>query len=391
MTGSGTRIPNIFTWRAGDAIRKDYKLPHAEKSAIVEKLSSSIWSKSIGYAILNSLRRNLTVAVLVEIAKAVSDAWTERFDHIDDHFVGRNCMIQQSIQEWIPVDDNKPKGPVAVPKKDVQTHLEKGKDGYEFRELNGAQHYEWKGLLDQSSRDPDASIESEGAGFSHGLEHHDQLRSSHTKYGNLGRDDDPNFSIATNSGTHPTTGYSEKHPRVQKHPHLQSGFGKETRPTDDKSPVLDAGKIIQRSLKFEKNIGSTVTKYRKSESNEDDSRSSRQINKEKSPSTASMSNATNVKHEKPEVVSEYVENPEDSRNERITKSRLFEEVLDGVATADDLECRGILDRVEKTEVIGSTSEDTKGIIWRFFDQCSLVLAVSASTLGKHPEILNPRS
>jgi hypothetical protein len=31
-------------------------------------------------------------------------AWTERFDHIDDHFMGRGDLVQKSIQDWVPVD-----------------------------------------------------------------------------------------------------------------------------------------------------------------------------------------------------------------------------------------------------------------------------------------------
>ena len=47
---------------------------------------------------------------LVELRRKGSEAWTERFDHIDDHFMGRHNFSKQSIQDWIPVDSDKPKG-----------------------------------------------------------------------------------------------------------------------------------------------------------------------------------------------------------------------------------------------------------------------------------------
>jgi hypothetical protein len=43
------------------------------------------------------------------------DAWTERFDHIDDHFMGRHGLTKQAIQDWIPVDSDKPKGDMESP------------------------------------------------------------------------------------------------------------------------------------------------------------------------------------------------------------------------------------------------------------------------------------
>ena len=42
------------------------------------------------------------------------DAWAERFDHIDDHFMGRHGLTSQSIQDWVPVDSgDKPKRDVS--------------------------------------------------------------------------------------------------------------------------------------------------------------------------------------------------------------------------------------------------------------------------------------
>jgi hypothetical protein len=49
---------------------------------------------------------------LVELKKKGLEAWTERFDHIDDHFMGRHNWPRQGIQDWIPVDSDKPKGDV---------------------------------------------------------------------------------------------------------------------------------------------------------------------------------------------------------------------------------------------------------------------------------------
>lgn len=50
----------------------------------------------------------------VDLKKKGLEASTERFDHIDDHFMGRG-VPKQSIKEWIPVDSGKPKGDVADP------------------------------------------------------------------------------------------------------------------------------------------------------------------------------------------------------------------------------------------------------------------------------------
>ncbi|KAH8596292.1 hypothetical protein B0O99DRAFT_651526 [Bisporella sp. PMI_857] len=61
---------------------------------------------------------------LVDLTKKGIDAWTERFDHIDDHFMGRGALEKQSIRDWVPVDSDKPKGDLelsvvdALPTKD---------------------------------------------------------------------------------------------------------------------------------------------------------------------------------------------------------------------------------------------------------------------------------
>lgn len=52
---------------------------------------------------------------LVDLKKKGLDAWTERFDHIDDHFMGRRDLRKQGIQDWIPVDGDRPRGDVASP------------------------------------------------------------------------------------------------------------------------------------------------------------------------------------------------------------------------------------------------------------------------------------
>jgi len=60
---------------------------------------------------------------LIELKKKGLDAWTERFDHIDDHFMGRHGLTKQGIQDWIPVDSDKPKG-------DAPLDVTAGKDGH---------------------------------------------------------------------------------------------------------------------------------------------------------------------------------------------------------------------------------------------------------------------
>jgi len=47
---------------------------------------------------------------LIELTKKGIEAWTERFDHIDDHFMGRHGQPKQNIINWVPVDGNKPRG-----------------------------------------------------------------------------------------------------------------------------------------------------------------------------------------------------------------------------------------------------------------------------------------
>jgi hypothetical protein len=44
---------------------------------------------------------------LIELKKKGLEAWTERFDHIDDHFMGRNGPARR-VNDWIPMD-GKPK------------------------------------------------------------------------------------------------------------------------------------------------------------------------------------------------------------------------------------------------------------------------------------------
>ena len=52
---------------------------------------------------------------LVDLTNKGVEAWTERFDHIDDHFMGRHGLAMQSIRDWIPVDGGKPRGEVDSP------------------------------------------------------------------------------------------------------------------------------------------------------------------------------------------------------------------------------------------------------------------------------------
>jgi hypothetical protein len=52
---------------------------------------------------------------LVDLKKRGVEAWTERFDHIDDHFMGRPKLPKQSIRDWVPMDSDRPKGEVESP------------------------------------------------------------------------------------------------------------------------------------------------------------------------------------------------------------------------------------------------------------------------------------
>lgn len=72
---------------------------------------------------------------LVELKKKGLDAWTERFDHIDDHFMGRHGLPKQSIQDWIPVDSDKPKG-------DLPSDIPAGKESHDSgADLSGSASY----------------------------------------------------------------------------------------------------------------------------------------------------------------------------------------------------------------------------------------------------------
>lgn len=42
----------------------------------------------------------------VELKRKGIEAWNERFDHIDDHYMGRNGNPPQTIQDWAAVDEN---------------------------------------------------------------------------------------------------------------------------------------------------------------------------------------------------------------------------------------------------------------------------------------------
>lgn len=49
---------------------------------------------------------------LIDLSKKGLDAWNERFDHIDDHFSGKNGHQEQDIQDWIPLNSNEQQGDV---------------------------------------------------------------------------------------------------------------------------------------------------------------------------------------------------------------------------------------------------------------------------------------
>jgi hypothetical protein len=46
----------------------------------------------------------------IDLKKKGLDGLTERFDHIDAHFMGRHELPKQSIQDWVPMDNDRSKG-----------------------------------------------------------------------------------------------------------------------------------------------------------------------------------------------------------------------------------------------------------------------------------------
>ena len=46
----------------------------------------------------------------IDLKKKGAEALTERFNHIDDHFMGRYKLPKQSIQDWVPMDNDRSKG-----------------------------------------------------------------------------------------------------------------------------------------------------------------------------------------------------------------------------------------------------------------------------------------
>lgn len=81
-------------------------------------------------------------------------AWDERFDHIDDHFMGRRGLPKQGIQDWVPDKDAQPAnaslGPVHSSKDLKTTKSGKG------RRLKVSQKVPSDGLL--VWMDPETSL-----------------------------------------------------------------------------------------------------------------------------------------------------------------------------------------------------------------------------------------
>jgi hypothetical protein len=48
-------------------------------------------------------------AMLIDVTAKGVEAWTERFDHIDDHLMGRRGLAPQGIQHWVLVNRARPK------------------------------------------------------------------------------------------------------------------------------------------------------------------------------------------------------------------------------------------------------------------------------------------
>jgi len=59
---------------------------------------------------------------LIDLKKRGLDAWTERFDHIDDHFMGRKGLEVQRIRDWVNVDGKKPRGESPYTQEDSSAH-----------------------------------------------------------------------------------------------------------------------------------------------------------------------------------------------------------------------------------------------------------------------------
>lgn len=85
-----------------DHLKKDHKI--VEEDEIKAKVESC------------RIGRNCNVrfwcgfcSKLIDLKGKGLDAWTERFDHIDDHFMGRNKQPKKNIQDWIPLDSQKTK------------------------------------------------------------------------------------------------------------------------------------------------------------------------------------------------------------------------------------------------------------------------------------------
>ncbi|RAL58562.1 hypothetical protein DID88_003338 [Monilinia fructigena] len=75
---------------------------------------------------------------LIDLKKKGHDAWAERFDHIDDHFMGRRELQKQGIQEWVPVDSDKPKDDITSPKSLDRSSPKDGHEGSSTDFINGS-------------------------------------------------------------------------------------------------------------------------------------------------------------------------------------------------------------------------------------------------------------
>lgn len=67
---------------------------------------------------------------LIDIKGKGHAAWTERFDHIDNHFMGKCGNPERRIRDWIPVDSVKPRGDVEkAPRQDDSSGKESPENG----------------------------------------------------------------------------------------------------------------------------------------------------------------------------------------------------------------------------------------------------------------------
>ena len=67
---------------------------------------------------------------VIELKRKGWDAWAERFDHVDDHFMGRHGQPAKNIKDWVPITGDKSEGESAS-SCPTTTHQQLTSDGSE--------------------------------------------------------------------------------------------------------------------------------------------------------------------------------------------------------------------------------------------------------------------